>query len=113
PAWKVREAVAISNSRGWARFIAEQPPYNLLDRRVENELVPMCLANGIGLIPYAPLAQGVLAGRYASKRDLPADSRAVTRGGAYADRVNDRGIAVGVRVAALAAEAGVSPAQLA
>lgn len=113
PAWKVMEAIGISEARGWARFISEQPPYKLLDRRVENELVPMCLAHGIGLIPYAPLAQGVLAGRYTSKKNLPADSRAVMRGGVFADRVDDQGIAVGVRVAALAQEAGVSPAQLA
>lgn len=113
PAWKVMEAVGISKQRGWARFVAEQPPYNLLDRRVENELVPLCLAHGIGLVPYAPLAQGVLAGRYTSKKDLPSDSRAVVRGGAYADRVNDRGIAVGVRMAALAEQAGVRPSQLA
>jgi aryl-alcohol dehydrogenase-like predicted oxidoreductase len=113
PAWKVMEAVGISKARGWARYVAEQPPYNLLDRRVENELVPMCLSHGIGLIPYAPLAQGVLAGRYTSKSDLPSDSRAVVRGGAYADRVNDKGIAVGVEVARLAIDAGITPAQLA
>lgn len=113
PAWKVMEGLGISERRGLARFVAEQPPYNLLDRRVENELVPLCLEQGIGLIPYAPLAQGVLAGRYKSKADLPTDSRAVTRGGAYADRVNDRGIAVGVGVARLAEETGIPVAQLA
>ncbi|MCA0206258.1 MAG: aldo/keto reductase [Proteobacteria bacterium] len=113
PAWKVMEAVALADRRGWARPIVEQPPYNLLDRRVENELVPLCLAHGLSLVPYAPLAQGVLAGRYASTGDLPADSRAVTRGGVYSDRVNDAGIAVGREVARLAAEVGTSAAQLA
>ncbi|MBW8638704.1 aldo/keto reductase [Hoeflea sp. WL0058] len=113
PAWKVMEAVALTDQRGWVRPIVEQPPYNLLDRRVENELVPLCLAYGLSLIPYAPLAQGVLAGRYTSKADLPEDSRAVTRGGVYSDRITDRGIAVGVEVARLAAEAGVSAGQLA
>ena len=113
PAWKVMEAVAIADRRGWARPIVEQSPYNLLDRRVENELVPLCLAQGLSLIPYAPLAQGVLAGRYTSKADLPADSRAVTRGGVYSDRVNDRGIAVGVEISRLAGESGFSAGQLA
>lgn len=113
PAWKVMEAVAISDHRGWARPVVEQPPYNLLDRRVENELVPLCLDKGLSLIPYAPLAQGVLAGRYKSKADLPADSRAVTRGGAYLDRVNDRGIAVGQAVSDLARDFGIPANQLA
>ena len=113
PAWKVMEAVALADRRGWARPVVEQPPYNLLDRRVENELVPLCLAHGMSLVPYAPLAQGVLAGRYTSKADLPQDSRAVTRGGVYSDRVNEPGIAVGVEVARLAAETGFSAGQLA
>lgn len=113
PAWKIMEALGIADRRGWARPVVEQPPYNLLDRRVENELVPLCLAQGMSLVPYAPLAQGVLAGRYTSKSDLPPDSRAVTRGGVYSDRVNDRGIAVGIEVARLAAEVGFSAGQLA
>jgi aryl-alcohol dehydrogenase-like predicted oxidoreductase len=113
PAWKVMEATAVSRAHGWARFVSEQPPYNLLDRRIENELVPMCRAQGIGLVPYAPLAQGVLAGRYASTTALPADSRAVVRGKIYADRVNEPGIAVGRGVAQLAAEAGMPASRLA
>ncbi|MBI3524843.1 MAG: aldo/keto reductase [Betaproteobacteria bacterium] len=113
PAWKVMEALAVSEARGYARYVAEQPPYNLLDRRVENELVPLCLKHGLGIIPYAPLAQGVLAGRYASKNSPPPDSRAVLRGGAYADRVNTRGIEIGRRLTELAAEAGITTAQLA
>ena len=113
PSWKVMEGLGISERRGWARYIVEQPPYNLLDRRVENELVPLCLKHGMSLIPYAPLAQGVLAGRYTSKADLPSDSRAVVRGGAYADRVNDRGISVGIRLSEIAEEYDIPTSQLA
>lgn len=113
PAWKVYEAISIAERRGWARPIAEQPPYNLLDRRVENELVPLCLAEGLSLLPYAPLAQGVLAGRYGSKAAPPADSRAITRGGTYADRVNEAGIAVGRKVAELAEREGLAGSHLA
>ena len=57
-------------------FVTEQPPYNLLDRRVENELVPMALKYGLGLLPWSPLAMGVLAGRYADDDIRPEGSRA-------------------------------------
>ena len=56
PAWKVMEAFMVSELKNYARFISEQPPYNLLDRRIENELVPLCQAHGLGIFPWAPLA---------------------------------------------------------
>ncbi len=113
PAWRVTEAVLISRQRGWARYISEQPPYNLLDRRIENELVPMAQALGLGIIPWAPLAQGVLVGRYRDAQRPDPDSRAALRGGIYAERVTQRGIEVGQQFAGLAREAGLTGAQLA
>ncbi len=113
PAWRVMEALAISDRRGYARYCCEQPPYNLLDRRIENELVPLCLEHGLGLIPWSPMAQGVLAGRYADSTAFPAGSRAASRGGIYAERINDAGIDVGRRFTSLAQEAGILPHQLA
>lgn len=113
PAWKVVEGIMLSEARGLARYISEQPPYNLLDRRIENELLPACLAHGVGLIPYAPLAQGVLSGRYSDARNFPQDSRAARRGGVYIGRVNEPGIEIGRRLTVLANEAGITPAQLA
>ena len=113
PAWKVMEAIMVSELKGYARFICEQPPYNLLDRRIENELVPMCQAYGLGLITWSPLAQGVLAGRYASAIDMPADSRGALRGGIYSERITQAGIEVGNQLVALAKEQGISAAQLA
>ena len=92
PAWKVMEGLMVSELKGYARFVSEQPPYNLLDRRIENELVPMCQAHGLGLITWSPLAQGVLAGRYSSATDLPADSRGALRGGIYSERITPMGI---------------------
>ncbi len=50
PAWKVMESIMVSEMKGYARFVSEQSPYNLLDRRIENELVPMCQAHGLGLL---------------------------------------------------------------
>ncbi len=114
PAWRVMEALAISERRGYARYCCEQPPCNLLDRRrIENELVPLCLEHGLGLMPWSPVAQGVLAGRYADAKAFPEGSRAAYRGGIYAERVNAAGIAVGNRFVALAREMGIAPIQLA
>jgi aryl-alcohol dehydrogenase-like predicted oxidoreductase len=113
PAWKVMEGVLVSEAKGYARFVSEQPPYNLLDRRIENELVPMCQAYGLGILPWAPLAMGVLAGRYADAETYPSGSRASLRGGIYAERVTARGIEVGNKFVGLAKERDMSPAQLA
>ena len=111
PAWHVVESVLTSDRRGLARIVSEQPPYNLLDRRIENELVPACQRHGVGLICWSPLAMGMLAGRYEQGRT--ADTRATVRGGIYAERVTDAGIAVGNRFAALAREHGLDPARAA
>jgi len=113
PAWRVMEALAISDRRGYARYCCEQPPYNLLDRRIENELVPLCLEHGLGLFPWSPIGQGVLTGRYADAEAYPDGSRAAYRGGIYAERINAAGIDVGNRFVALANEAGIPPIQLA
>ena len=113
PAWKIMEAIMMSEMKGYARLVCEQPPYNLLDRRIENEVVPMCQAHGLGLITWSPLAQGVLAGRYSSATELPADSRGALRGGIYSERITQPGIEVGNSVIGLAADHGMSPAQLA
>lgn len=113
PAWKVMEALATSEQYGLARYISEQPPYNLLDRRIENELVPLCQKYGLAIIPWSPLAMGVLAGRYPSDGSYPADSRAArTNWPAIKDRVVPRALEVGQKFSALAQERGVSPAQL-
>lgn len=113
PAWKVMEALMVSELKGYARYVSEQPPYNLLDRRIEIELVPMCKAHGLAIFPWSPMAMGILAGRYASATDLPSDSRAALRGGIYAERVSPRGIEVGQRFVALARQSDFTPAQLA
>ena len=113
PAWKIMEAIMVSEVKGLARFVSEQPPYNLLDRRIENELVPMCQAHGLGMISWSPLAMGILAGRYADAGAPPEGSRATLRGGIYAERVTERGIEVGNRFVALVREHGLDPAQAA
>lgn len=114
PAWLVMEALALSERYGLARYVSEQPPYNLLDRRIENELVPLALRYNLALMPWAPLAQGVLAGRYTSRADLPQDSRAGRKPGSiYDERVTERGVAAGLRFVELARQSGKTPGQLA
>jgi len=112
PAWLIMEALSISERFGWARYITEQPPYNLLDRRVENEIVPLCQRYGLGILPWSPLAGGILAGRYTQGR-TPDGSRAVRMGTVFQDRITDRAREVAVKVTAMADERGMTPAQLA
>lgn len=110
--WMVMDAIMVSELKGYARFVSEQPPYNLLDRRIENELIPLSQKHGLGLITWAPMAMGVLAGRYQSTKEFPENSRAALRGGFYADRVTEKGIEIGNKFSGLAKQAGLTPAQL-
>src|SRR5437773_10929137 len=69
PAWQVARMQAIADVRGWTPFIALQIPYNLVERTVERDLIPMAKEMGLGVVPWSPLASGVLAGKY-TKADL-------------------------------------------
>ena len=113
PAWMVMEALAISEQLGLARFVTEQPPYNLLDRRIENELIPLALRYDLGLICWSPLAMGTLAGRYERADQPPQDSRAARIGTWAADRVTKRGIAAAKKIAKVAEKHGMTSSQLA
>ncbi len=114
PAWMVMEALAESERRGFARYVSEQPPYNLLDRRIENELLPLADRYRLAILPWAPLAQGLLAGRYPAGAPLPADSRAARMPDTiYSRRVTARGIEAGKRFSELAARFGRTPGHLA
>jgi len=112
PAWMVMEALAASERYHLARHISEQPPYNLLDRRIENELVPLCQKHELAIIPWSPLAGGILTGRYPMEGDLPQDSRA-GRSDWFRPRVTLKGRQVAVQVAEMAKERGMTGAQLA
>jgi aryl-alcohol dehydrogenase-like predicted oxidoreductase len=60
-AWQMAQALSTSERRGWARFVSMQNHYNLLYREEEREMIPLCLHEGIGVIPWSPLARGALA----------------------------------------------------
>jgi aryl-alcohol dehydrogenase-like predicted oxidoreductase len=74
-AWQLVESFWVSEKYGLNRFVCEQPPYNILDRRIERELLPMAQTYGMGVIPWSPLAGGLLTGKYTRDGDRPADSR--------------------------------------
>lgn len=107
PPWRTVEAVMLAEWHGWPRFTCEQPPYNLVDRRAEVEILPMCQAFDLGVLAWSPLAQGVLAGRYARGAGFPAGSRA-TRKPVFADRVSDAAIETAERLAARLAQFAVA-----
>ncbi|HSQ29480.1 MAG TPA: aldo/keto reductase [Gemmatimonadaceae bacterium] len=59
-AWQVMQALGVSDRKSWARFVSVQPQYNLLYREEERETIPLCRAEGLGILPWSPLARGVL-----------------------------------------------------
>ncbi|MDH3877864.1 MAG: aldo/keto reductase, partial [Desulfobacterales bacterium] len=112
PPWRAVEAWWIADKHHYPKFICEQPPYNLLDRRVENEIVPMCKAYDLGIISWSPLAQGVLAGRYQDAADIPPGSRGAFKS-IYAERITPQGIEVAQQLAQRASQIGCTLPQLA
>jgi len=70
PTYLILESIFISEKYGWARFVSEQPPYNILDRSIENELIPMAIRHGIGITPFFPLAAGLLSGKYRKNAEV-------------------------------------------
>jgi aryl-alcohol dehydrogenase (NADP+) len=78
-AWRVAEVVRLCDELGVARPAACQPQYNAMNRMPEAELLPACEHYGIGVVPYSPLARGVLTAKYASLDQLPEGSRAARK----------------------------------
>jgi aryl-alcohol dehydrogenase-like predicted oxidoreductase len=115
-AWQILEGLWAAKEHHLNRFVAEQTPYHLLDRRIERELAPMAQTYGVGLTIWSPLAGGFLSGKYRRGRGRPEAVRLRETGerNAWVERhFVDRAFDVVERVAALAAEKGCTPAQLA
>jgi aryl-alcohol dehydrogenase-like predicted oxidoreductase len=74
-AWQALESVWVAKDLGLNRFVCEQPPYNILDRRIERELIPMARTYGYALIPWSPIAGGLLTGKYTRENPSPAEAR--------------------------------------
>jgi aryl-alcohol dehydrogenase (NADP+) len=111
-AWQFAKALYIADQHGWTRFVSMQNHYNLVYREEEREMIPLCVAEGIGIIPWSPLARGFLAGnRTRNKRGETTRSQS----DAFAQRLyyTDDDFDVLDCVIQLARERGVSPAQIA
>ena len=78
PAERIEAAIGLNTSRGLAKFVSSQPQYSLLWREPEDEVIPLCAANGISQIVWSPLGQGILSGKYDPNRPPPSDSRAAS-----------------------------------
>jgi aryl-alcohol dehydrogenase-like predicted oxidoreductase len=87
PAWKVAEANVMARFRGWSAFIGLQIEYSLLERSVEQELVPMARELGLGITPWSPLKSGALSGKY---RRENADSAKKDRGAFLGPYLNEK-----------------------
>jgi aryl-alcohol dehydrogenase-like predicted oxidoreductase len=68
-AWQFAKMLSVSDQNGWSRFVSMQPQYNLVYREEEREMLPLCKAEGIGVIPWSPLARGFLAGGRAAPKE--------------------------------------------
>jgi aryl-alcohol dehydrogenase-like predicted oxidoreductase len=112
-AWQVVESLWVSSEHGFSRFISEQPPYHLLDRRIERELIPMARSYGIGIIPWSPLAGGFLTGKYVRGQDAPPDTRLQPTHGRASMLANERAFDAVEALTALAREKNCEISQFA
>jgi len=111
-AWQIVESLWVSKEYGLNRFICEQPPYHLLDRRIERELIPMAQNYGFALIPWSPLAGGFLTGKYRRDQAPPEGSRFQTPDEWSEKHFTDAAFAVLAFLDGLAAEKGCTLSQL-
>jgi 1-deoxyxylulose-5-phosphate synthase len=111
-AWQFAKAQHIAERRGWTRFVSMQNHYNLIYREEEREMIPLCLDQGVAVIPWSPLARGMLAGTRTRE-----GTRLTTRAGGdpFTDYLYNQPTDFDVveRVAEVASERGVTPAQVA
>jgi 1-deoxyxylulose-5-phosphate synthase len=111
-AWQFAKSLYLADLRGWTRFISMQNHYNLVYREEEREMAPLCHAEGIGLIPWSPLARGFLSGnRTPDKSGLT--TRSKSDDFAFNLYYRSEDFAIVERTSGLAAQRGAKPAQIA
>src|SRR4051794_15312832 len=115
PPSQIVEAQWVARERNRERFVCEQPPYSMLVRGVENDVLPTCRRHGMGVIPWSPLAGGWLTGRYRKDREVPQSRRAqmIPRRYDMSIPANQRKLDAADALAELAEEAGISLIHLA
>jgi len=115
-AFQFAKTLALADARGWTRFVSMQNHYNLVYREEEREMIPLCLEESIGLIPWSPLARGLLAGNRQKAETRQAGggtSRARTDTIAHDLYGEDADFEIAERCATVATRRGVPPAQVA
>ncbi|MCF7687640.1 MAG: aldo/keto reductase [Cephaloticoccus sp.] len=114
-AWQFLESLWCAKELHLNRFVSEQPPYNLLDRRIERELLPMCRSYSIATLPWSPLASGMLSGKYRAGQPAPEGSRfaETDKSPFLAQRWNDGALNVVEKLLPLAESKGVTLSQFA
>jgi len=110
-AWQFSRALYTCDLRGWSRFVSMQPHYNLVYREEEREMLPLCKDQGIAVIPWSPLARGLLTGQRV--RDGGETARARTDGFGKRLYTQDEDFAIARRVDEVAAARGIPSAQVA
>src|SRR5689334_10609025 len=110
-AWQLAQAQHAADLNGWTPFISMQDQYNLVQREEEREMHPFCLDEGIGVIPWSPLARGRLTRDWDDLSTPRSEGDAVAKG--YYRQAEDSDRAIAAAVGAIAAERGVSRAQIA
>jgi aryl-alcohol dehydrogenase-like predicted oxidoreductase len=112
-AWQFARMLDTSDRHGWTRFITMQNHYNLVYREEEREMIPLCLDQRVGLVPWSPLARGFLAGNRARGQEAAPTSRAQTDEYAHSMYYSESDFDVVDRVVETAKRRGVKPAQIA
>lgn len=112
-AWQFARMLSAAERNGWARFVTMQNHYNLLYREEEREMNPLCEAEGIGLLPWSPLARGYLAGARRSLDDRESTERARTDEYGHSLYTEESDWEIVEAVNAVAAARGVRPAEVA
>ncbi|MCB0190815.1 MAG: aldo/keto reductase [Anaerolineae bacterium] len=112
-AWQFSKAQYLADIHGWTRFVSMQNHYNLVYREEEREMNPLCVAEGVGLIPWSPLARGFLAGNRQRGESSGPTTRAKSDNFAHDMYYTDTDFDIVDRAVALADQKGVKPAQIA
>jgi aryl-alcohol dehydrogenase-like predicted oxidoreductase len=111
--WQFAKALHLADRHGWTRFVSMQNHYNLVYREEEREMLPLCREEGIGVLPWSPLARGFLAGNRKRGSERAATAREKSDGFAHDLYYTDADYDVVDRVIEIASARGVPPAQIA
>lgn len=112
-AWEFARMLSAAERNGWARFVAMQNHYNLIYREEERDMIPLCAAEGIGILPWSPLARGLLAGARRSMNDQESTARAKSDAFARTLYTDQADWDIIQAVQSVAKERGVQPAEVA